>query len=330
MDTLAGSFNLSMVNVWEEDPMLIIPNSPCSIFIDNIKVLTGNVDSVSGSVNKDETNLSVRGRCKTGDLVDSSIVNNPGSWKDISLIRLIGDLIEYYDINVSSDISIGENISEFTVNDGETIFEAIERLCNDRGVLPLTDVNGNLILTVSGNSKSVDSIIYGENILSAEVSYDYINRYSYYKVKGQKSGDGKRWDKSTNAIFGEAYDEGVERYRPKIITADGQMTNELASKRAKWEAQIRAGRSAKLSVNIPGWLQSNNSLWSINTLVYCKIAPYKVDEVLLLNEINYSQDENGTVSTLTFVRKDTYAAEPRGIIKPKIKDKKNKSFGFGW
>jgi len=329
MDTLSSSFSFNMVDIWEENPIDLIPNLSCKIYLDTILILTGFIDSVDIKVDPSNHELSIKGRDKTCDLIDCSADNSPGSWKNINLQKLIYELTKSFKINVIRETDFGEDIKDFTLNTGEAPFEAIQRICNDRGILPLTNMNGDLILTSSGSRKSFDKLIYGENITDADISYDFANRFSIYKVKGQKSGDGNSWKNSTSQIYGESRDEGIDRYRPKIITADEQMTNSLASRKASWEAQTRAGRSGKLSVSIPTWKQSNGEIWDINMLVSCDIPPFKIfpDDPLLLYEIEYKQDNEGTSSILKFIRKDSYLAEPPKVIKTKSK---SKSIGFGW
>lgn len=330
MDTIAGSFNFKMVDVWEGDPIDLVPNLSCSVSIDNTKVLTGYIDDVSIKAAQDDKYLTITGRDKTGDLVDCSADHKPGSWSKIGVQKLIYELVRPFGLRVYAEADLGENIKEFTINTGESPFDAIQRICQDRGILPLSNVDGDLVLTTSGINRSTDNLVYGENVVDAEVSYDFTNRFSLYKVKGQKTNDGDSWTTTTTEITGEAKDEGIPRYRPKVITADGQMTNSLAARRAAWEAQVRAGRSGKLLLTLPTWKQSSGALWTVNTIVSCDIPVFRVtpDQNLLIHEIEYKQSsEGGTTSVLHLIRDDSYAAEPKAVVKKK---KRSQGYGFGW
>lgn len=329
LDNLADSFDLSMVDAWEGEVTLLKPEVECTIFIDEKKVLTGYIDKVGIPIDATNRNYTVSGRSKTQDLIDCSADNQPGSWEKVDVLYIVGDLVHPYGIEVFSNIDFGEPVKKFSINTGESPFEAIQRICQDRGVLCITDVDGNLLLSTAGEERADDNLILGQNVLFAEASYEFSNRFKIYKIKSQKSGEGDSWEKSNTQIYGEAQDDGIIRNRIKVIAADSQMSNALAQKRAAWEAQTRAGRSGVITVKIPSWYQSKGNLWEPNFLVACQIAPLRLspDSPLLINEVNYSQDDSGTVCTLKMVRKDAYAAEPQKVTKTK---EKKKTFGFGW
>lgn len=329
MDTLCSSFNATLVDVWGENPMDLIPELECSIGIGDTKLLTGYIDEVSIKASPDGHSIAVKGRDKTCDLIDCSADISPGSWRNIEVQKLVYELCKLYNINVIKDTDLGEKVKECSLKTGESPFEVIQGICKDRGILLLTNSDGDLVLTSSGNRTSHDSLVYGTNILECEGSFEFVNRYSLYKVKGQKSGGGDNWKNNTTQIYGEAIDEGITRYRPLIITADGQITNSLANKRAAWEAQTRAGRSGKVTITIPTWYQSNGDLWDYNMLVSCDIPPLRVfpDEPLLIHEVEYKLSDGGSSCVLKLIRKDAYQSEPPKVIKT---SKKSKSRGFGW
>jgi prophage tail gpP-like protein len=329
MDTLCSSFRFSMVDVWEGEPIALVPQLDCIIAIDGKKIITGYIDNVDIQTSEDDHILSITGRDKTGDLVDCSADHKPGTWKKIDLQKLVYELVRPFGLRVYMDAQ-SERVKEFSVGTGASVFECIQEVCIDRGILPLSNVDGDILLTNTGYNRSVDKLIYGENIQSANITYDFTERFSKYKVKGQKSGEGDGWTTTTTEISGEALDSAISRYRPKVISADGQLTSSLALKRAAWEAQTRAGRSGKLTVTIPTWKQSDGSLWEINTLVACKIPPLRIspDAPLLLHEIEYVQDnDRGTYSVMKLIRGDAYSPEPKKSVKT---SERSKNFGMGW
>lgn len=342
LDAIADTFTFTMVDVWDDSDSPLVPNEKCEIYIlrttlGNQKrdlVLTGYLDSVD--IKADGTSITVKidGRSKTGDLVDCSAEQLPSnSWNDTQLTTIIRDLLFQYDVDldfVSSSASGKDASLSLTVNSGETIFEIIGRECKKRGILPVTNAYGNLELITSGDRISQDKIVLGENIIDATVTYDYANRFGSYLVKAQKKGDGSGWKNSTNTIYAESSDSVFgSRYRRKIIVLDGAGTNKDAQNTANWEAQVRAGRTGKLSVKLPSWHQSNGDLWEVGTLVYCEIPPLKIQEQLLVNNIAFSQDDGGTIAQLELVNADTYSPAPPKATKVTKKSKK-KGFGFGW
>lgn len=330
MDTLCSSFSFSAVDRWKDAAMVLVPDVVCKIHHESEKMIEGYIDSVKIKSDTDDELINVSGRDKTGDLVDCSDNVKPNSWKNIDVQRLIYNLVKPFGIRVYMNLTGIEPVREFTISSGESVFESIQKICADRGILSLTNADGDLILTTAGSNRSVDNLVLGENVTSADVDFDFTNRFSKYIVKGQKSGGGDSWGTTTTEIFSEATDGGITRYRPKVIVGDGEMSISLAAKRAAWEAQVRAGRSGKLSLTLPTWRQSDGTLWSVNTLVACSVPPLRItpEVPLLIYEIEFKQtSEGGTICTLKLIRGDAYAAEPGKEVKNK---KTQKGFGFGW
>lgn len=329
LDTLASSFDMSMIDVWEGEPVVLQPELECKIDIDGQRIITGYIDNVGIPVDASSRSYKVSGRSKTADLVDCSTDTKSTSWNKIGVLKLARLLADPYGIKVSSETDLGEDIRNFSINPGESPFDCLLRVCADRAILMTTDTNGDLLLTSAGRNRATDKLICGQNILSAEASYEFADRFSKYIIKGQKSGDGNPWGKTTNSINATATDPAIKRNRVKIFTADDEMTNSLAKKKVAWEAQIRAGKSGVITVGLSTWFQSDGSLWAPNILTACDISPLRVtpDSPLLINEVKYTQGSDGTRSTLKLVREDTYAAEPRARVKTKSS---KETMGFNW
>lgn len=342
LDTIADMFTFNMVDVWDGDDSPLVPYEECKINIEKTAggrtskdlVVTGYIDDFGIDIDAAMMKISMNGRSKTGDLVDCSAELLPAnSWNNALLTTIIRDLIFEYNVDldfVSTSAKSNDVKLSLSINSGETIFEIVNRECRKRSILPVVNPYGNLELITTGDRYARDKIILGENINKASVSFDYSNRFGTYKVKAQKSGSGDSWKNSTNNISAESSD-GVfqNRFRNKVIVLDGAGSNDDAQKTANWEAQVRAGKTGKLTVTIPSWYQSDGTLWEVGMLTYCKIPPLRIDEELLLNSIEFTQDDGGTMSSLEFVNKDTYLAAPPKETKVTKKSKK-KGFGYGW
>ena len=75
----------------------------------------------------------IRGRDRTGDLVDCSAATMPGEWQNELLDRIVQSLIDPFGISVTVDTDIGEPFRKFRIDEGETVFEAIDRACRYSG-----------------------------------------------------------------------------------------------------------------------------------------------------------------------------------------------------
>lgn len=324
VDTIAGTFSADMVDIWNlEEAIELYPGLECAVLVAGEKVITGYIDKQVPKVGPTTSNISISGRCKTGDLVDCSATNKPGTWKNIGLRSLVSSLLNpngnTFNIGLKVGTDLGEKIKEFSINTGESVFEAISRVSQDRAVVPLSTNKGELLLTNIGGNKSSDDLIYGMNLESADGEASFIDRFSEYVVKGQQSGKGRGWNKQTTQKVGKAFDEHIPRFRPKVITADSEISSEGAQKLANWEAQIRAGRSIGVKVSLPTWNQSNGDLWKENLLVYVSIPKLRIDGELLVREVEYTLNGTRRGLNMQLVDPRIYAVKPKKEIKKKTR-----------
>lgn len=328
IETLCGSFTLKMIDVSDEEIFSFSPNSLCSIYANNDLLITGYIDGQGPIISPNDASVTVSGRCKTSDLVDCSAINKPGSWRDIKVRQLITSLLNpngnTFNIRLVVDTSLGEDVREFTLNSGESVYDAISRICEYRAFIPVSNGKGELVLTNVGSGKTNDNLVYAQNVPSAGGEFNFVNRFSEYIVKGQQSGRGKSWSKTNTQKVGIAKDEYITRFRPKVITAESEITSEGAQKRANWEAQIRAGRSSKINVQLPGWRQSNGDLWRENLRVFTFIPRLRVDGELLINEIEYNKTGESESVSMKLVDPIIYSKNPVKVIKKKTRKRSRK------
>jgi len=331
-----------MLDVWSPEDTPLTPDKEIQIYVDRdvsvsqlqTLVLTGYIDNPNIKVGNNSNNVAIKGRSKTGDLVDCSAEFLPSnSWNKVQFSTIVRDLLLNYDIGLDfiSGTAVGKDASlDLSINSGESIFEIIDRISKKLGILPVTNPNGNLELITTGDRRAQDKLIFGRGLKNVSGDFDYSDRFSHYTVRGQRSGDGGGWKKSTNEISSNATDEVFgSRYRRKIVSLSSKGTLKDAQNQVRWEAQIRAGKSGSVEVALPSWFQSNNEIWEVGTLVYTEIPPLDIAEELLIKDVTLDQNSGGSSAGLTLVNKDTYTKDPSANVKITKKSKK-KGFGFGW
>jgi prophage tail gpP-like protein len=320
IEALASSFDISVTD--KNFDFIFKPGMSCTISAGVDTLLTGYVNVVSPSVDGETHQVKISGRCKSQDLVDCSAMNKPGHWSQpIGLQKLIYELVKPFGIRVGNDAgNLGENVRNFGLNSGESPFEAMQRELSKRSLIVIANEEGDLVITPVGKVRSTDNLVYGINILKASGSFSDSDRYSLYAVKGSATSEGDGWGATNVEVYGEATDPAVNRYRPKLISAEGQANINSAKIRAAWEAQTRAGKSGELTVTVQGWRQTNGSLWKENLIVNLDILPLRVSKMdMVVGEIEYAQSaEGGTLCTMTLRRPETYEYNPpKSVKKPK-------------
>lgn len=329
IEIFCASFDLSLSdNTGGKESFQIKPEMKCSIHIGGDTLITGLVDEVSGDIGANSHSLSIKGRCKTADLVDCSCTNKPGSWnKPISVDVLCNEVVKPYGIRIINEAGdLGEKVSNFSLDTGDTPFEVIRRICDMRSILPITNEKGDVVFTLPGSRRSVDALVYGINVERASFAYTFSDRFNRYIIKGSKSNEGDGWDRSTIQASGEAQDPEIKRFRPKIIISDRHISNKLAQNKARWEAQVRAGRSADIVVSLPQWRQSDGTLWRENMITVVDVPPLKVSKTeMIISQVTFSFGQNGMSTDLMLRRPDIYKADPSMVVQ-----KRKKKSAAGW
>jgi prophage tail gpP-like protein len=109
------------------------------------------------------------------------------------------------------------------------------------------------------------------------------------------------------------------RFRPHLIFNETNTTNAIAEARARWEARVRAGKSRKIIYTVKDWTQSNGEIWDLNSLVQVEDNFFDIQETLLISQLVFSLDQDGTETQITVVHPDTYELFTAPVEKPKTK-----------
>lgn len=351
IEAIAGQFDLSVSERWngQTDPWPIIEEDECIVSVDGTPLLTGYVDTRSIEMSGSSHSFGVSGRDKTGALVDSSAVLGKYEFAKTGVLELCEQLAAPFGIEVflqdglddaaisttgrkktklrtpggrpdavgsageSSSMRLTSPNAKFTINPGDSAFEVMDRACRLVGVLPVSDGVGGLVLTRTGGKKGTTSLVWGENVLGATVTFDAARRYRRYIVSGQGAGSNDIFGPAAAAVSAEAQDPVVRRgSRVLLIRPEGAVTLAFARQRAAWEATTRAARSVRVSVSVQGWTQQDGSLWPINSLVEVHLPKHGIEHrELLITEVMFLiSPEQGTTTQLTLARKDAFLPEP--------------------
>ena len=170
----------------ETTPRVIRAGDRCQVALGNHLVITGWVDEAAVEYDSASHVVSVRGRDTTGDLVDCSAATEPGEWRDARLEEIATALCQPFDIRVTvgDGIDTGEPFARFRIEEGESVFEAIDRACRFRAVLPQSDGTGGLILGGPSRDRASVRLERGVNILAGSARSSWLSRYSDYIAEG--------------------------------------------------------------------------------------------------------------------------------------------------
>ena len=319
---MTGSFSLGVTDIFPNGPKKwsIKMGDECSVSINNQIIITGYIEDIPISYGPEDHSISFGGRDKTGDLIDCSFTETAKEWNSQKIVTIIEALCDPFGIDVVVDDSVETKANEktakdqFKINEGETVFDTIFRLCKPKGILPVSYGNGKLILTGTGTQKAADTLRFGENILSGSISQSDKDRFAEYIVKGQ--GETTSWRTPTEAASPKGVYKDViilksRPWRKIVIWPESSSTIGYCKDLAKWECLNRAGKSRSVDYEVQGWTQSNGKVWPLNALVNVKDSFLDIDKKMLIASVGFSIDDtSGTKTRLNLVSPDTFEMPP--------------------
>ena len=298
LDALCASFTLS---THDDFPIRVMAESPgCVITIGTDTVMTGYLEK--GRRSELDGDFEVSGRDKTCDLVDCSVL--PKEYHQQSPRDLAQKLVEPFGITVNPPLLPFATIDLWRTEPGETVFQALERLCRRFGVLMRSNALGQLIIEAVGSTRSETKLVQGENIIDASVAINKDQLYSEYTV----AREGDNW--LNPGVTVTVKDEEVRRARPLRVEAEGVTKPDEAKMRAAWERAVRRGRSLTVTVKTQGWRRPSGRLWQVNEVVSVDIPRLGLKHDLLVSGVEFSFGEDGTLTSLELTYPDAFQPRP--------------------
>ncbi|MEM7746074.1 MAG: phage baseplate assembly protein [Pseudomonadota bacterium] len=308
LEEASASFELELTNRWpgSGDRRDLREHTPCALRLDGKTVIRGVIDKVAPRYSAATHVVKVGGRSLTGQLVDCSCIIPTGQLRGLSLAAIARRVAEPFGIEVVDLAGDTRPFPRVQVEQGETIFEVLERLARQRGVFLTDDAEGRLII----RRRSTDlqgALELGKNVLEAEAEFGGRDQYSEYTVKGQLEG-ADQWDGATSARgSGRAVDASVPIHRPLIVLAERQGDGISLGDRARHEAALRRGRARRWTYTIQSWLRPDGALWETAEEVEVTDSFMGLEsERLLVIETEFSIDDGGEITRLT-------VAQPEGF-----------------
>jgi prophage tail gpP-like protein len=335
VEQLAGTFDLTVTDCWNTEQgqqvMQIKPGQACEALINGKVVITGYVDDTGPHYDKRSHSISVTGRDKTGDLVDCSAIYKSGQWSNKKLEQIAADLCSPFGIKVITNTDTGEPFASFSIQEGETVFETLDRAARMRAVILMSNGLGNLLITRAGRARAPAGLTEGDNILMADGTFGWKDRFSHYIVKGQAQGDDNNYGETVAHAVATVEDTAITRYRPLIIIAEDQGSNATLRQRAEWERNVRAGRGTRATVTVQDW-EVGGQLWLPNTVTHLSSPKLYADMDVLIASVNFSQDdETGTTAAMQLALPsafDTIEGVKQTRLDKKMRKKQGKDHGI--
>lgn len=315
-ERMPSEFALSMTERFpgENAEVAVDPGAPCVVKIGADTVLTGHIDRVSPQLDGKRHLVQAFGRSKCADLVDCSAVFERHQMSGQTVKAIAAKLCEPYGITVSAPKGEGPTVPQLNMQFGESPFDLIERLCRFAGFLAYDDADGNLVLSPVGAERHSSGVREGANLLAAVPTFGCDLRFTEYRAVNLSTSALQQPAEAGGFLpvsqpLATARDTNAthapSRQRVKYIIVEhsghGDI-NDLAKRRAEWEAARRAGRSEDIKVVVDSWRDSSGRLWEPNRRCKVHVPTCKViEQEWIIAEAQFRRGANGTDALLTLM-----------------------------
>ena len=322
MEAMAGSFTIKMASDQPGDSFFGFPDlgmgGDVTIMLDGKVALTGAIDKRSGHGGPESYEITITGRSKTRNLVDSSPDHKTGQIDKKRPGQIIKEICDTLEIDFADENDVNEIIERFIIREGETAERAIRRAGREHGLLPFDDEHGRLKTAKPGAGGTGAAFVAGENILEWTATQDQSVRHSEVKAKGQALPTDKRYGKAACEITHAVKDLGVLHKRPLVIPYFGDATKERVERRARIEAKRRQGESLSVTVTVPGFTDpSTGKLYAPNVKHHVRIPLDGVDNEMIAKSVSFSLEAESARTTITLAPPEAFSdgAKEQGAAK---------------
>jgi prophage tail gpP-like protein len=316
------------------------PGLAVDVLLEGTLILKGYIDNVSPSINEGQAQVSISGRDKTGDLVDSAaLTDGPSEFRNVKLEDAAKQIAKPFGLDVRSEIDTGEPFTRYGLDLAETAFSAIEKGARSRHALVLSDGVGGLVITRTGSKRAPADITLPGNVVSSSGQYSDERRHSKTYVRGQgekagkarsgsaaldntaapldpadrQAGDGSATEneRKGTAATGVAIDDEITRYRPAVHLAGSKADTTSAQDEADFRMRTARGQSEEVTETVKGF-SVNGQLWRVNEIAYVSDAFQHIERDMLIVRVSNRSDESGNFTELTLSSPEAFDAEPVG------------------
>ncbi len=331
------SFSLALSDRWgaaeETNPRTVTAGMSVDVYINDELLTRGYIDQIAPSYTDTSHIINVQGRSKIGDLVDCSTKGK--QFKGQSLVQICQTLCKPFSIAVSVDDAV-QNLANkrfvgrnHKLDLGQPIWEFLEEIARLRGVLLVSDAQGDLRIIRAGSAVADVALVLGKNIKKGDGQYSTHGVFSEYHVSGQQPSEPKRTfvlknSTTTVAQAAQVTSNSIDRYRPFYTSSDNPLSIAECQARADWQKNVNEGRAETTTYTVSGWRQNEDGrLWQPNELVDIVDPWIGLDDRRLIVETSITLGEGGSNTSLKIMPKEAFAMKP---IVRKVSKKKARGF----
>lgn len=286
------------------------PDSEIIIKVDGQLFLTGTIDKREDEGDADSYKLSVSGRSKTRNAIDSSADHVSGEFNKQTPKKIIETLAGKNDLGFT-DESTGKEVNiKHRVFESETTARSIQRVARESGKIITDDEEGNLVAIKAGSKGQGSPLVLGQNVYKYSVSQDWSKRVKKVQAKGQSISTDEKYGKAATDNGAESIDQFVKGARQLRILTDSDQDVEKLKKRALSEVRRRAGQSLSVTVTVHTHTDpQTGTIWTLNKTHEVIIPRADINATLLAKKVKFIEKSDDLTAELELTPKGALSTD---------------------
>lgn len=303
----------------ENDALPVKVGDVVRVLADRSPIFNGYIESIGVRYDNGSHEISISGRDKTCDVLDSTVFGQK-TYKGAINLKSVAEKVLLN--NGISGISVLDqsltNVYDFKSGEriqaevGQTIYEFLDKYARKIQVVMTTNEDGNIVFYRGSAEDSGLNLKFGENILSASFSKKNSDRFNKYIARSQLdplSNQSLSADDIVNQTGQTAVDSEIRQGRILEFNTEEEMNNDLSFDRAAFEANIRRANSINYSCVVQGH-SVNGSIFKVNSLAYVSDDFCKIASKMLIHSVEYSYSlGSGSRTKLEMTYKDAFTLD---------------------
>lgn len=281
VEQLAHTFQCSI------PPMAIDEPLPVEFRLDDKLILTGQIDQVESATASSSHELSITGRSKSANMIDSRITMDALYDQDVE--TLLRALTKPFGLAVNSLVSGLPLIPEFQIN-AESPVENVAQLIREQGYM-LIERNG--VLTIENTAHATlqgIGLSVGDNVENLTITRTFNKQFHRIEVQGA-------WD-DDHAIVTQP---NISPARTIVIVCDQLQSQEACLSRAEYERDLSIAESLSVSTSIAEVFHVL-AIDGLNRVIQVKDQTQHFSELLVIKALGLSVSESSATTTVELFR----------------------------
>lgn len=280
-EQLAHTFNCTIPHMEINKPL------PVEFQLDGTPILVGQIDQVNSATQTSSYELSITGRSKSANMIDSRITMDALYEQDVE--KLLRTLATPFGLSVKSLVGAIPLIPEFQIN-AESPVDNIAQVIREQGFMLIERSGALTIENTAHNTIEGIGLEVGNNIESLNIERHFNQQFHHIDIQGA-------WDDACAKLTVA----DVHPSRTMVIICDQLQSEESCQSRAEYERDLAIANSLTASTNIAN-IFTELAIDGLNRVIRVIDKKQNFNEMLMIKALALSVSESSASTSIELIR----------------------------